>query len=282
MTNFVTPPGRLVMGSLYKPNTTDADGNPLLVKSGPNMGQPKTEYFFALAIPKSGERHWGETEWGKVILAEGAQAFPQAYQSPTFAWKVVDGDSNVPNRRGVAPCTREGYPGNWVLSFKSGFAPRIYNKDGSGPSPEPDIKLGSWVQVSAQVSGNNSTQQPGVFLNHQMVAFQGYGPEIVVGPNPSAVGFGKAALPPGVSATPLGGMAAGAGPAAAPQVMPPVAAPQIMPQVAAPQMPPPNPAFLQPPAPAKVMTAAAQGVPYEQWIAKGWTDDLLRAHGYMQ
>ena len=37
-TNFTTPVGRLVMGSLYKPQTTDADGKPLVVKSGPNAG----------------------------------------------------------------------------------------------------------------------------------------------------------------------------------------------------------------------------------------------------
>ena len=29
-TNFTTPVGRLVMGSLYKPQTTDADGKPLV------------------------------------------------------------------------------------------------------------------------------------------------------------------------------------------------------------------------------------------------------------
>ena len=58
-TNFTTPVGRLVMGSLYKAQDKDADGKPLLIKSGPNAGQPKVQYFFALAVPKApDETHW--------------------------------------------------------------------------------------------------------------------------------------------------------------------------------------------------------------------------------
>lgn len=60
---FRLPVGRMVMGSLYNPQTTNAEGAPLTGKDG----QSRVEYFFALAIPKGSERHWNETDWGKRI-----------------------------------------------------------------------------------------------------------------------------------------------------------------------------------------------------------------------
>ena len=279
-TNFTTPVGRLVMGSLYKPQTTDADGKPLVVKSGPNTGQPKVTYFFALAIPKNpGETHWSQTPWGATIYKVGSEAFPQACQAPSFAWKVVDGDSTIPNKKGIAPITREGYKGNWVVSFSSGFAPKIYNNDGSQAIVEPDaVKLGYFAQVNGDVDGNGSSQNPGVYINHSMVALSAYGPEIVVGPDAGSVGFGQAPLPAGATTTP---------PAA---FTPPVQVGTPTPAAAAPApMPVPNPAFLQPPVPAappaapvRVMLPPAQGATYEAMIAAGWTDALLVAHGMMQ
>ena len=274
--NFTTPVGRLVMGSLYKPQTTDADGKPLVVKSGPNAGQPKVTYFFALAIPKNpGETHWSQTPWGATIYKAGSEAFPQACQAPSFAWKVVDGDSTVPNKKGIAPITREGYKGNWVISFSSGFAPKIYNNDGSQAIVEPDaVKLGYFVQVNADVDGNSSNQNPGVYINHSMVALSAYGPEIVVGADASSVGFGQAPLPAGATTTP-------------PAAFTPPATPT--PAAAPAPMPVPNPAFLAvptapavPAAPAHVMLPPAQGATYEAMIGAGWTDALLIQHGMMQ
>lgn len=278
--NFTTPVGRLVMGSLYKPQTTDAEGKPLTVKSGPNAGQAKVSYFFAVAIPKNpGEQHFSQTPWGQTIWRVGHTAFPQAAQSPSFAWKVVDGDSAVKNTKGVAPNTREGYPGNWVISFSSGFAPKIYNKDGTQAIVEPDaVKLGYFVQVNADVDGNGSQQKPGVYINHSMVALSAYGPEIAVGRDPSEAGFGAAPLPAGAMAAPP----------VAFSPAPPPAAPAPTPAVA-PFQPPPNPAFLAiPPVPAAPvaqagprMTPKSRGATYEQMIAEGWTDALLIQHGHM-
>lgn len=286
--NFTTPVGRLVMGSLYKPQTTDAENRPLVVKSGPNAGQPRVDYFFAVAIPKGPEQHWAQTEWGKLIWAAGHTGFPNGQaNAPTFAWKVVDGDSQVPNRKGRKPCDREGYKGNWVVSFSSGFAPKIYNKDGSAAIVEPDaVKLGYYVQVNGDVTDNGSQQQPGVFINHNMVALAAFGPEIQVGPDATSVGFGQSPLPPGATAAP------------APAFTPPVGA--TSPAVASPPVPGvptqpvPNPAFLGAPAvpgvpavpaapvaPVRQMTALAQGASYEAMIAAGWTDATLVQHGMM-
>src|SRR6185437_2352094 len=155
---LLTPVGRLVMGSLYEPQTTDAEGKPLVIKSGAKAGQPQVRYFFALAISKGAESHWSETSWGSKIWNVGHASFPQGQaHNPTFAWKIVDGDSAIPNKKGVKPIDREGYPGHWVLSFSSSFAPGIYNSDGSQQILEQDaVNLGDYIQVYGNVQGNES------------------------------------------------------------------------------------------------------------------------------
>lgn len=280
--NMLLPVGRLVQGSLYQGQDKDAEGNPLVVKHGPSAGQPRVDYFFAVAIAKQGEQHWNQTAWGRQIWEIGQRGFPAGQaNAPTFAWKITDGDSQVPNRKGRKPCDREGYRGCWVLSLSSGFAPKVHRIGSSGKAElwqdKDAVNLGDYIEVFANVADNGSAQQPGVYLNHSMVCFRGYGERIVVGPNPDDVGFGASALPPGASTVPTG--AAFAPPPAAPApayAAPPVPAP-------APSIPvAPNAAFMAPPAPpARVMLPAAQGATYEQLIANGWTDALLIQHGMM-
>src|ERR1700709_118294 len=92
------PVGRFVGGDLYTPNDKDVDGNPLLVKQGPNKGQPTVQYFCAVAIPKqAGHTHWAQAfepmptrigivgdkenppngKWGEVIWQFGHAQWPQ-------------------------------------------------------------------------------------------------------------------------------------------------------------------------------------------------------------
>lgn len=270
---LLTPVGRLVQGSLYDAQTTNAEGKPLTVRTGANAGQQRKEYYFAIALRKGQEPHWSQTEWGKIIWDVGHKGFPNGQaDSPTFAWKIIDGDSQVPNRVGRKPCDREGYPGHWVLNFTSGFAPSVYNADGSKQIVEEDaVNLGDYIQVYGNVGDNGSTQQPGVFLNHSMVALAGYGERIVLGADPKAVGFGQSPLPPGASPTPL---AQGFNPA-------PTA---LEVQECAAIQPPPYTQILTPPTTVKthVMLPAAGGATYEQLIGAGWTDELLIQHGFMQ
>ena len=271
MPDFTTPVGRLVMGSPYKGRDKDAEGKPLVAKNGPNAGQPRLDYYLAVAIPKGSETHWNQTKWGDLIWQTGAAAFPQGQSvAPTFAWKVTDGDSAVPNKRGNKPCDREGHRGHWVLNFSSSFPPEIYNADGSQRIQEPGaVKLGYYVQIAGNVEGNKSMSQPGVYLNHRMVALSGYGPEIVVGPDATSAGFGQAPLPSGASAVPLAAMTS-----------PPVAAPVTPhPGFLTAALPPPPAA---PPAPVRVMLPAAGGATYEAMIAAGWTDVQLVQHGMMK
>lgn len=325
--NITSPVGRIVMGSLYDPSTTDAEGKPLVVKTGPNAGQPRVNYFFALAIPKGAEPHWAHTPWGQQIWNVGNQAFPNAAQSPAFAWKIEDGDSQIPNKKGRKPCENEGWRGHWILKFSGGFAPKVYQQEGAGyvqVMQKDFCKPGYFVEVAFSVDGNGSQSQPGVYINHSMVCFRAYGPEISFGPDVASAGFGQSALPVGASMTPPAGVIPmPQAPAAAPALPgapvgyapPPVPAgvPQIpgiapaplapagsvpMPYAPAPGAPAPipvtpNPGFVQVPppapmapppapvAPVRQMTAAAQGVTYEAYVAAGWSDAQLVQNGLM-
>ena len=290
--NLTSPVGRIVMGNLYKGNDKDVDGKPRVIKSGPNAGQPTIQFFFAIATPQSpGETQWAQTAWGKQIFAVGSQAFPNAAQSPAFAWKIEDGDSAIPNKKGRKPCDTEGFAGNWILKFSSGFAPKIYRVEGSGYVPEttPDyVKPGYFVEVNFTVDGNGSQQQPGVYVNPNIVMFRAYGPEIISGPDVSACGFGQSPLPAGASTVPLASVDNGfsaptpiptipvglGGAASLINTSPIPVIPNV--QFAGIVTPPPPPV-----APVRQLTALAQGATYEQLIAKGWTDALLVAQGLM-
>lgn len=305
-----TPVARMVMGSLYKPRTTDNEGRPLVYKSGQNIGQPRKDFFFGIAIPKGaevqqayGKLNWAATPWGAAIYAAGTAFLAHAAQMKDFAWKVADGDSDELNSKGNALVNREGCKGCWVLFFSGTQAPRICNADGSMPLTEPDaIKAGYFVQVGFTAKGNDSTVKPGVYLNAIAVARSGYGEEIHTGVDTAALGFGGVALPAGASAVPLAQMGVVIPGAAVPGLPPlpglapvPLVAAQLPPPVAtvisqtplpvaAAQLPPPgitpNAAFLQPAPVVLRPTATAQGT-YEQYKAAGYTDDQMIAAGVM-
>jgi hypothetical protein len=215
----------------------------------------------------------------------------------------------------------EGWRGHWILKFSGGFAPKVYQQEGAGyvqVTQKDFCKPGYFVEVAFSVEGNGSQSQPGVYLNHSMVCFRAYGQEITFGPDVASAGFGAAPLPAGASMTPpAGAIPMPQAPAAAPALPgapagyapPPVPAgvPQIpgaapaplpqggfapMPSAPAPGAPAPipvtpNPGFVQvPPPPAPVapvrqMTAAAQGVTYEAYVAAGWSDAQLVQNGLM-
>lgn len=205
--NITSPVGRFVMGSLYKPRITDYDGKPLVFKTGQNAGQPRVDYYIALAIPKQGEGHWGYTVWGAQIWQTGCAKFPVASQRTDFAWKIEDGDSTAPNRKNRRPCDNDGWRGHWIIKLSGAFAPKIYKIEGGAHLQVTDvdfIKPGYWMQVAFNVDGNGNEKNPGVYLNHSMVCFSGFGQEISFGPNVEEAGFGAAPLPAGVSAVPLG------------------------------------------------------------------------------
>jgi hypothetical protein len=294
--NLTTPVGRIVQGDLAKAQPVlDNLGKQKLTRDG----HPAIQHFISLAIPKTpGHTHWAQTDWGKQIWDEGNRAHPNFAPHPTFSWKIEDGDSQIPNKKSKKNCDREGFPGHWILKFRSGFLPKTYNADGSLAIPADQIKCGYYVQVNCSVAGNTG-ESPGVYLNPNMVALSGYGEEIIAGPDASEAGFGAAPLPPGASATPIGGFvppvtpgvpAVGVAPAVPPSFAAPTGIPSPAPAATTTtfpsNVPPPiNPAFLAPPpppaVPAKQLTAKSAGASYADLIKAGWTDALLVQHGMM-
>lgn len=198
------PPGRLVQGDLYEAQDKDQQGNKLVIKTGANAGKERVNYYFAVAVPKTQAQWWLEP-WGAQVLAIANAAWPQGQtQNPKFAWKIEDGDSQMPNENGRKNADREGHPGCWILKFGSMFATKVFDASGN-PMLQPGlVKRGFWVEVLGTVEGNNNAQKPGIYLNHNMVAFRAPDKEISTGPDPRSVGFGRSALPAGVTAAPVG------------------------------------------------------------------------------
>lgn len=274
--NILTPVGRLVSGDCFQGNDKDAEGRPLVVKSGPNAGQPRISFYMGVAIPKTDPEFAAlETTLKQVAQKE----FPQFFDAqgncinPQFAFKITDGDSQLPNSKGRKPCDQEGYKGNWILNFSNGFAPKCYSKGGAEELLDSSsIKKGYYIRVYASVKGNGSNQQPGIYLNHSMVELIGYGEEIISGPSGSDIFGGKpATLPNGASATPLAG-------APIPQAAVPGAAmqPPAVPGAAMqpPAIPQPAPEVLEPPVKYNV-----QGNVYtkQQLLDAGWSDQQIEA-----
>lgn len=285
MPDILFPAGRMVGGNLDKlfPRT-NADGTPKLDRSG----QPEMQCSFGYAIPKAGETHWAHTPWGKTIYETGAAAHPNLVASPSFSWKITDGDSQLPNKKGKKPCDMVGYPGHWVIWFSQGWLPKRVNATGEVELPDGAIVPGYYIQVFGSVAGNKLVPNgtPGVYLNPIAVALVGEGERIASDVDTTKVGFGGAQLPPGArpvtAAAPQFGAqhpTPGAAPSAAGSYpVPGTASPATASAPAAPVVP--NPAILQVPAPRQ-MTAKAAGATYEAFVAQDWTDDMLRKEGYM-
>ena len=290
-TQLLTPVGRLVMGDCWIPQTTDAENNPLVIKSGPNAGQPRVDYYMGLAIAKTDT---GYNELYAKIHNEARTAFPSLFDasgnciSPKFAFKIIDGDSQIPNTKGNKPCDREGFPGHWILSFSSGYAPKCYiveNGEHKLVTDPNTIKRGYYIRIYGSVAGNGSQQQPGIFLNHSMVELVGYGAEIISGPDANSAFGAAVALPQGASATPLASAAVPMAVAApvpmghpAPPVVPaqPVIATPAPVAAPAPGQMAPAPEFLNP-AGAVNKNVNGQVHSVADLKANGWNDDQIAA-----
>jgi hypothetical protein len=236
--SFLTPVGRLVNGSPFTPQTKDRAGNPLIIKSGPNAGQPGKRWWFALAIAKNNPG-WPalEAEIKQVARAAWPQLFNADGQcNRKFAWKYLDGDSSEPNENGNKPCDNEGYPGHWVLNFSGSILPVCYGLNGEEILTDPNrIQLGDYIRVHGSITSNLSSDRPGIFMNytpHMAVEWRAHGERIQQGPNAREV-FGNTSvdyMPPGASETPVD-----------------TAVPSPQPPPVAPLPPPPAPDFANPP-----------------------------------
>jgi len=273
--------GRLVQGNVLEPQTKNMQGAPLTDL----QGNPKVQYFIAVAVLKTDAEMLKEYAKIQAIAVAG---FPGGEtQAPTFAWKIIDGDQPPHS-------SKEGFAGCYVFRFTSGFQYSAYTEGGERQITDPnELKRGNYLRVTFTAAPNKSNIKPGIYLNTTFVELIGYGEEISSGPDAKALlaGIGSAVLPAGASATPIAGVPM-AMPGAAPPVgvappvppvqpTPPVIPGQTAPPVIpAPPAPPvqPAPDFLTPP----VMTAAANGMSYQQYIDAGWNKESLIANGLMQ
>ncbi len=313
---FVTPVGRLVQGDLYTPNTTDRKGNPLVVKTGPNKGQPATQFYFALAIEKN------NPDWPafyQLLYNEARQGYPACFDAagniihPRFTMKISDGDGV--DADGKPNSAKEGFAGHWIVKFTSSYACKVV-KDEMLEFTKDFAKCGHYGRVIGSASPNIGSDVPGLYVNPEVFEWYGYGKEIQGGINAVAAvqAAGRAAyVPAGMSTVPMGGAPAATAtppaPGTPPAAMAPPApaAPAAMqppaPPAPAPAAPPANPMqhqFIQgatatppspgtppaPPAPAApaapryVPTALGAAYPLEAWLAAGHTVDSLVASGH--
>lgn len=310
--------GRMIGGSCYQGSTTDDKGQPKVYKTGAKAGQPRTDYSVGIALPKT-KGHWAEEPWGAPIWAEGHAAWPGGQaQRKDFSWKIIDGDSTEPNKKMKRPCDQAGYPGHWVIWF-GGTTPPPVATAVAGPAQWNDqpgtVMPGDYIEIRGSVSSNESDQTAGVYLNIDAVCLRGYHPDGRIASQQidlATAGFGATPLPAGAVAQPAGnalpppppvpGAAASpstppAPPTPASQAPAPVAppAPASVPvtpnaailgapaPVVAPPAPVPSPVVTPPPAPVAAPAARVMknGGDYAAHIQAGWTDEMLRAQGWI-
>lgn len=289
---FLTPVGRIVAGDVWEPRTEDFQGNQLTIKSGPNAGQPRQEYYIGLAIPKNHPEF--PALYAKIVQAARA-GFPNLFDAAgncmraDFAFKIIDGDSTVLNRNNNRPCDKEGYPGHWVLNMSTSLGIKAYDSQNKQiPAESKSIKCGDYVRVFGSVAPNGNAQNPGVFLNPTMLQFSHQGDAISTGISAEQA-FGSAPMPaapagaittpaPALAAMPTGNVAAPAAtvtvPATSTPIQPSVAAPAVANVQPAPDFLNPAPA-----APAVEEKFLIQGAVYTraQLHASGWNDTQINS-----
>jgi hypothetical protein len=203
---ILLPIARYIGGNIGESRgVVNDDGTPKLDADGNKV----TEFNFAIGIPKT-TADWKQTDWGAKIYAVGKAGHPLYADGPTFAWKIIDGDSQIPNSVGKRPCDNIGHPGHWVMWLSSRWAIRTVSADGSEEILDKSvIKHGYYLEGVISVAPNkksaNGKLKPGVYLNPLVFALAGFGQVLNIGTQIDAtkVGLGRAALPPGASAQPV-------------------------------------------------------------------------------
>jgi hypothetical protein len=281
---IVTPIGRLVQGDPFTPKTTDMKGKPRTDK----QGNPRSEWFIALAIAKSDP---GLNAFKSAIATAAQQDWPGGeWQRSDFFWKMVDGDTQEHH-------SKTGFSGHFVFRMTNGYPIKIYTKDGEQQIvDQSQIKRGDYFRASVSVKGNGDQTNPGIYINVWLLEHLGYGEEIVGGPTAKEV-FGSNAvtyIPPGLSKTPV---ASGPG-LSVPEsgITQPASPIQPPSNIATPQLPPvqmnqmnqmaqQGKDFLTPKTPDTPkyeMTEKAGQITYEQFIEVGWTHEKLVQEGYIK
>jgi hypothetical protein len=259
-------------------------------------GLQRTEAFVGLAIPKGPEQDWKQTPWGALISQAAAAGYTNGeVMAPTFSWKVTDGDSVVPNKKGKKPCEREGFPGHWVLGCATGLPIRCHHTGMYDPTQQiqdpKEIKRGDYCRIAIVAKANGSSadpsQNPGVYLNPKMFDLVRAGVAIATDSGPSAAdvfGGTAAQLPAGAMVDAGVAAVAGAQNFNTPPLNPAVQTTQTPPPLNPAAQIQPHPQFLNPGGAVQPLQmspqAIAQGITYESLVALGLDNAAMIAQGY--
>jgi len=177
---IITPVGRIVQGHPMEPNTKGYNGNVAVNKNG----DPKTSYFFSLAIEKVNP-DW--LNFWQQIIDYTHQVYPGGESNAvTFKWKYLDGDS-------LDHAGKDGFAGCHVLKLSQGFVPTLVDKTGNGMDGT-QLNRGDFVRAQISVGPNReNAPNTGIFLNPSMVQHVAFGTAISAGPDAGEV-FGNAQI----------------------------------------------------------------------------------------
>lgn len=189
MIEIMTKVGRLVNGHPLNLQAMKNEDKVTKVKTPrlDNSGAQMYDSYVAIAIAKTGETDWKQTDWGQQIYNQAVNDFPNGeHAMAAFSWKIVDGDSQVPNKNMRKPCDQEGYPGHWVIHCNNIFKPiKCYNVGKYDPmtdqiSDKKMIKRGDYCRLILTVKGNNAVHPntPGVFITPVLFELYRAGEEI--------------------------------------------------------------------------------------------------------
>jgi hypothetical protein len=263
--DFLTPKARIVNGHpmIDRSVVDDRTGE---VKFRADKVTPRSERYFAVAIPKTGV-DWKQTDWGRFIETAAKVGYPQGqYQQPQFSWKVADGDSAIPNKKGNKPVENEGWAGHWVLHLKTELDFPCHHIGKHEPimriRNENEIKCGDYVRVFISAVDNAPSESPGVYLNPLAVEVLEPGAQII---SKSSVDVAKV----------FGGSGGAVHQAPPPANMPAPPPPTNNVQPAHDLIPAPPP-----PAPAKRMAPGCQFT-YEALVQSGYSDAQMIQAGYL-
>ena len=308
---FTTPEGRLVSGHPMEVRTIldDKTNQPKL----DGLGKVRTQTYFAIAMAKGNETGWEKTQWGQLFYAAAITGFPNGeYKHPSFAWKVIDGDSTIHNKKGKKPFEREGYAGHWVISCSTELTVKCFHVGKYDPieqiQNDKEIKRGDYIRVRLEVTDNSPSQSPGIYVNPTLVELsrigariQGEGPDAAEAFGSDPYGTNTPPVPSGAKKITVLGcqytyeelvasgwseaqmIAEGYYKPMAPAPVPKPAAPPPKP-VAPPPAPKPPVAparDLAPAAPPKKRTLEGSPYTYEELIAAGWNEAQMMQMGYL-
>lgn len=196
--SFLSPVGRYVQGDFFTPNDKDQQGNTKVYGSGPKKGQPKAEYFAAIAFAKN-DPAW--PAFKQLLDTSSMQLWPQLFPNgqsinPMFSNKVIDGDgidtTGKPNNQ------KAGYAGHWVVRMSTTYPPKVFPLGQHTPDKQITqsslLPCGYYVRVGGTIGSNQNPSRPGIILNPSFVEICAFGDIIQRGPDAAKV-LGSAPAP---------------------------------------------------------------------------------------